>query len=145
MQVGGFDPQAVERVRAGYHHVISQNRAQLEWKHVQRARELVGRHQKRRGEPQIVPPGQAQAAGAQVVRDERFDHGQRVHERGVFLMGLAMAVARVVVFGRARMNAVGDKRPQASAEHLAQVAVERLHRRRNLGHMSIISACVSGS
>jgi hypothetical protein len=44
----------------------------------------------------------------------------------------------MVVFGFARMDSVNDDRTDAGTEHLAQVAVECPHGRRDLGHMSIM-------
>ena len=88
--------------------------------------------------PSVVPLGQAHRAGAQVVGRERVDDGQRVDERGVVSMAVGMAVAGVAVFGLSCVNSVNDDRPDAGAEHLAQVVVERSHGRWDLGHMSIM-------
>ena len=87
-------------------------------------------------EPEFVPLGQAHRAGAQIVGRERIDHGQRVHERG--MASVAMAVAGDAPFGFVRMDSVNDNRPHARAEHLAQVAVECPHGCWDLGHMSIM-------
>jgi hypothetical protein len=43
------------------------------------------------------------------------------------------------------MKTVNDERLHAGAEDLAQVALERLNRGRDVRHMSIINECVSGS
>jgi hypothetical protein len=51
---------------------------------------------------------------------------------------MTMAIARVPVFGFSRVNSVNDDRPDAGAEHLVQVVVERAHGRWDLGHMSIM-------
>ena len=137
-QVGGLDAQAVERARARDDRVVGDDGAQLERKHVERPRELVGAQQERRGQPEVVPLGQAHRASAQVVGRERVDDDQRVDERSFVTMAMASAIADVSVFGLSCMNSVNDDRPDTGAEHLAQVVVEGSHGRWDLGHMSIM-------
>ena len=137
-QVGGLDAQAVERARARDDHVVGEDGAQLEREHVERPRELVRPQQERRGQPEVVPLGEAHRARAQVVGRERVDDDQRVDQRGVVAMAMRMAIAGVPVFGLSRVNSVNDDRSDAGAEHLAQVIVERAHSRWDLGHMSIM-------
>ena len=54
------------------------------------------------------------------------------------MVPVAMGVGGVAAIGFARMDSVNDDRPDAGTEHLAQVAVECSHGRRDLGHMSIM-------
>ncbi len=108
-------------------------------KHVERSRELVRGQQERRGQPDIVPPGQAHRAGAEVVGRKRIDHRQDMEGRCFAAVSTAsVTVAGVALFGLSSMDAVYDDRSDAGAEHLAQVAVERSRRRWDLGHMSIM-------
>ena len=82
-QVGGLDPEAVERIAAGHDHVVGEDGAELERERVERAAELVRREDERRGQPAVMPRGHASGARAQVVGRQRVHDGQRVRDRAL--------------------------------------------------------------
>jgi hypothetical protein len=120
--------------------VVGEDRAELEGKRIERPGHFAGRQHERRREARVVPRRDARRAAAQILVPDRIDDGQRVDERP-----LAVAVRCVAVCRLMRVNALNDERLHTSAEDLAQVALERLNRGRDVCHMGIINECVSGS
>ena len=88
--------------------MLGEDGPELERKHVEGSRELVGGENQRGGEPRVLPRPDACRAGAQVVGCEPVDHG------GI--------VAALVAGVRARVD---DERVQSLAEYLAEIALER--------------------
>ena len=106
--------------------MIGDDGAELERERVERALELVGREQQRRGERRSVPFLHAPGAGAQVFGGQRLGNRQRVRQRALDMMSAAVGMV-AGTRRRARAYAVRDERLQARAEDLAQVAFERAY------------------
>ncbi len=142
--IGGIDRDRSKRARAADDDVIGLDRAELEREGIERALELSRDDQQRRGEPAVVPAGDARGAGAQIVAAERVHDGHRLDRRRVPVVIVVTVVTIVTVVMRlraiarlARSRTVDDQRLQPRAEDGGEVALQRLHRVGN-GHDLIL-------
>ena len=75
--VVGFHPRGLERVHAGHHFMVRDDRAELEREHVEGSFELVRGDEQRCRQPGAVPSIHLACARAQVPFVEGFDERQR--------------------------------------------------------------------
>ena len=74
-EVGRVDGEPSERIAARHDFVVREDRAELEGKSIERARELVGREDQRRGESTLVPERDARRTRTQIGRPQIIDDG----------------------------------------------------------------------
>ena len=136
---------AVERTLARDDHVVGDDGAQLERKHVERSRELVRGQQERRGQPGIVPLGAGaprRRAGRRASANRRSPACGRARASSPWpwLRGRRRRRSRDVGTARAwnavHDDAIGRGRRTRRAGRLSSVS--RRAGDRDLGHMSIM-------
>jgi hypothetical protein len=112
-EVDGRNARRAERFGARDQHVVGDDVAVLEGKHVERAQELFTFQDERHGQVPAAPAGGERQAGGQVIEDEALDERQRVDDPRR---------------GRGGLQAIHHDRVQARSEDALQIGREPIER-----------------
>ena len=131
--IGVIDSEPVERILAEDDHVVRQNRAELEWKSIERPFEFVRGQEKRRRQTTGMPVGDVAGAFRQVFSRQRFDNRQRLRARELVVTDMVRGVS-----GPGYMKGVRDQRLQANAEYFLDFAHKNRHLFGHVRHVAIV-------